>query len=123
MPRIAKYILGVLVLLVCVPLTHAAPPTRVQQISCEASATSTTCTLSSNVTSGDILLWGTSALSGTGVPVITVADNCGGTYTTVDSGTKGGTNNTTAQGYATGSHGACIVTFSATNTPCCVTGS
>jgi hypothetical protein len=61
-----------------------------------------------------MLVWAATASYGTSAPTITASDNCGGTYTVVDTATKAGTTHTVAQGYSTGSHGSCVVTFSAT---------
>jgi hypothetical protein len=101
-----------------------AAPTRVQGIGCEALASSVTCILGSSVTPGDLLVWAGSAAFGGGAAAVTASDNCGGTYTVVDTGNAGGgsTNLGTAQGYSTGSHGSCTVTFTATNAPNAITG-
>jgi hypothetical protein len=101
-----------------------AAPTRVQGIGCETHASSVTCILGSSVTPGDLLVWAGSAAYGGGAAAVTASDNCGGTYTVVDTGNAGGgsTNLGTAQGYSTGSHGSCTVTFTATNAPNDVTG-
>jgi hypothetical protein len=66
------------------------------------------------VTPGHILVWAVTASFGNSAPTITASDNCGGTYTVVDTATKPGTTSTVAQGYSIGSHGSCVVTFSAT---------
>jgi chitinase len=123
MPRIAKLLAVAFVILIWgASSAQAAPPTRIQQIACEATGASTTCTLGSSVTTGDVLVWYGTASIFSAVPTVTAADNCGGTYTTVDSATAAGTKNTVAQGYATGSHGSCIVTISGSGTAGFMTG-
>jgi hypothetical protein len=88
---------------------------RVQGTACETGgfgggAGSATCFLS-GVKAGNTLVWFADANTNQG---LSISDNCGGTYITLDSSTAN--NSSVFQGYSTGSHGNCTVTFSSSAT-------
>lgn len=91
-------------------------PTAIQNKGCGISFGSPgTCTFGSNLTAGDIIGYIVSTV-GANATTYTISDNCGGTYTTDQGPTTLSNPTPTVQGtvqmgHATGSSGACTVTY------------